>query len=316
MESIQSTQPCRLKFWGVRGSVPTPGASTVFYGGNTSCVEVRADNEIIILDAGTGIRLLGLALAEEFKDKPINLTLLLTHTHWDHIQGFPYFLPAYKAPNRVRILGYEGARLGLASTLAGQMESTYFPIALTEMPGSIVIEELKRWEFNVGAVRVRASVVNHPGLAVGYRLYTSGGSIAYLPDNEPFGREGGTHNPERSGEGESTEDTNTHLIEFIRDTDALIIDAQYVQEEYDEHIGWGHGCVDDVVRLAIAANVKHLFLFHHDPSHDDDYITKMVAHARDLATGHPLTIDAAREGEEFVLKKEAQSQLRRAIPPL
>ena len=145
-----SDQNTVVKFWGVRGSIPTPGQSTVFFGGNTSCVEVRADGEIIILDAGSGIRLLGESLAAEFQGQPIEMTLLITHTHWDHIQGFPFFLPAYDARNRVHILGYEGARDGLAATLAGQMESPYFPIALKQMPGNIVIEELKEMNFKVG----------------------------------------------------------------------------------------------------------------------------------------------------------------------
>src|SRR5438094_2099119 len=156
---------CRVKFWGVRGSVPTPGPSTVYYGGNTSCVEVRADGELIVLDAGTGIRLLGLALAKEFGEKPIDLTLLLSHTHWDHIQGFPFFGPAYNAKNKVHIMGYEGAMTGLGTTLAGQMESSYFPIALQEMPGNIIIEQQNNLEFNVGKVRVKAWAMNHPGIA-------------------------------------------------------------------------------------------------------------------------------------------------------
>src|SRR5437899_1934569 len=118
--SSPQTAGCRIRFWGVRGSIPAPGESTIEYGGNTACVEVRADGELIILDAGTGIRPLGLALEKEFNEKPINLTLLISHTHWDHIQGFPFFAPAYDKKNLVRILGYEGARSGLASTLAGQ----------------------------------------------------------------------------------------------------------------------------------------------------------------------------------------------------
>ncbi len=298
---------CRLKFWGVRGSVPTPGPSTVSYGGNTSCIEVRADDEIIVLDAGTGIRPLGLALAAEFGQQPINLTLLISHTHWDHIQGFPYFTPAYNSRNHVRILGYEGARHGLANTLAGQMESSYFPVALTEMPGSIAIEELQRMEFSIGRVEVRSMIVNHPGVVVGYRLFTSGGSIAYVPDNEPFGREGGSHHPDPNIELASAENENRQLVEFIREADILVIDAQYEQAEYDAHVGWGHGCVDDVVRLAIAGNVKHCFLFHHDPNHDDERVALMLAHARALAEAHnsPIRIDAAREGEEVLLKKQA-----------
>ena len=162
--------PTRVKFWGVRGSIPTPGPTTVEYGGNTSCVEVRADGQIIILDAGTGLRLLGRQLVAEFDTQPLDLTLLLTHTHWDHIQGLPFFLPVYKPQNHLRILGYEGARHGLEVVLAGQMESPFFPIGLREVPANVHIEELKEMNFSVGPVRVQAAFANHPGICVGYRL--------------------------------------------------------------------------------------------------------------------------------------------------
>ncbi|RYD69861.1 MAG: response regulator, partial [Verrucomicrobiaceae bacterium] len=288
----------QLRFWGVRGSIPTPGPATVHYGGNTSCIEVRADGELVVLDAGSGIRPLGLALAEEFKETPLNLTLLISHTHWDHIQGFPFFLPAYNPQNRVRILGYEGARAGLASTLAGQMESPYFPIALKQMPGNIVIEELGEMNFRLGNIRVEACFLNHPGVCVGYRLNTSSGSIVYVPDNE-WSIESGVASksaavPCRIEQG---------LADFVRDADVLVIDAQYDRSEYDHHVGWGHGCVDDVVKLAVAANVKQLFLFHHDPAHDDAYVTRMLENARAVAKemGGALQIEAAREGAEVIL---------------
>ncbi len=288
----------KVKFWGVRGSIPTPGPSTVFFGGNTSCVELRVDGELIILDAGSGIRPLGQALAAEFGERAINITVLITHTHWDHIQGFPFFLPAYKAKNRVRILGYEGARDGLAATLAGQMESPYFPIALKQMPGNIVIDELKDMTFHIGPVRVDACFSNHPGICVGYRLFTASGSVAYLPDNECFNE----HTAEAHG-GELPRTIEEKLAEFVQDADVLITDAQYTVGEYRRHVGWGHGCVDDVVRFAIAGRVKRLFLFHHDPEHDDREISSMLMHARDMATlaGSSIRIDAAREGEQIML---------------
>jgi phosphoribosyl 1,2-cyclic phosphodiesterase len=293
-----SGQTTVVKFWGVRGSIPTPGQSTVFFGGNTSCVEVRADGEIIILDAGSGIRPLGEALAQEFRTQPMAITILISHTHWDHIQGFPFFLPAYDARNRVRILGYEGAREGLAATLAGQMESPYFPIALKQMPGSIIIEELKDMNFNVGAVRVEACFSNHPGVCVGYKLHTASGSIVYLPDNESFNKEGG-----KTLHGALPRNLEQNITEFIREADVLILDSQYTSDEYRSHVGWGHGCVDDVVRLAVNNQVKRLFLFHHDPAHDDRAVSKMLMHARNLAqeAGSNLRVDAAREGEQFVL---------------
>src|SRR6266513_2160958 len=144
----------RIKFWGVRGSIPVPGPSTIGYGGNTTCVEVRTDGDIIILDAGSGIRELGLALEQEFGGAPINLTLLLTHTHWDHIQGLPFFLPAYQAKNTISVFGYQGARDGLATILAAQMELPFFPVSWKNLPGTIKVRELKKMEFNVGKVLV------------------------------------------------------------------------------------------------------------------------------------------------------------------
>ncbi|MDQ3626274.1 MAG: response regulator, partial [Verrucomicrobiota bacterium] len=176
----------RVKLWGVRGSIPVPGAATIRYGGNTTCVEVRADGEIIILDAGSGIRLLGMDLEKEFEDRPMKLSLLITHTHWDHIQGLPFFQPAYNQKNQIRVLGYEGARAGLAAILAGQMETQFFPVSLRDLQSNIAIEELKEMEFTIGKVRVQSKFANHPGICAGYRLFTSAGSIAFFPDNEPY----------------------------------------------------------------------------------------------------------------------------------
>src|SRR5205809_5145183 len=184
--SPRESIPARIRLWGVRDSIPRPGKSTVRYGGNTSCVEVRADGEIIILDAGTGIRLLGLALDKEFGPRSMKLTLLISHTHWDHIQGLPFFSPAYNQKNLIRVLGYEGARAGLATILASQMETPFFPVSLRQLPSHLAIEELKEMEFHIGTVKVQGKFANHPGICAGYRLFTSAGSIAYMPDNEPY----------------------------------------------------------------------------------------------------------------------------------
>jgi phosphoribosyl 1,2-cyclic phosphodiesterase len=301
-----------LRFWGVRGSIPTPGASTMFYGGNTSCLEVRADGEIIILDAGSGIRPLGLHLASEFNGLPLHLTLLISHTHWDHIQGFPFFLPAYNPVNQVHVLGYEGSRKGLEAILSAQMESPYFPIGLKQMPGNIQITELREFNFKVGRVKVQATFTNHPGICMGYRLETSNGSIAYLPDNEPFQRLRSLPDPAVGDAKQNAAYARTQdqrLIDFVKDVDVLVIDAQYNDREYQKHVGWGHGCLDDVVALAILANVKRLFLFHHDPGHDDAEVSRMVAWARQLAVEKQsaIRIEAAREGIEVFLRPERRA---------
>jgi phosphoribosyl 1,2-cyclic phosphodiesterase len=275
----------QVRFWGVRGSIATPGPSTLKFGGNTSCVEVRAGGRIIILDAGTGLRLLGKELADEFRDEPLDLVLLLTHAHWDHIQGLPFFAPVYNPQNHVRVVGYEGARYGLQSVLNGQMEHPFFPIGL---PANVSIEETSEWSFQIGPVQVNATPANHPGLCVGYRVSAAGRSLAFFPDNElPAASQG----PVQNG-------PNGRLVDFVRGVDVLIMDTQYTRNEYEEHIGWGHGCMEEVVELALAAGVKQLFLFHHDPEHDDQKISEMVTSARALVAGKQgeLRVDAAREG--------------------
>ena len=270
-----------IKFWGVRGSIPTPGRDTVRYGGNTTCIEVRIGDDIIILDAGTGLRALGQSLLKEFKHQPLSLTLLISHTHWDHIQGLPFFAPIYDARCRLRILGGEGARKGLVAALTGQMESSYFPVPFSKLPSNIEIEELRDFNFAIGSTLVRAHRANHPGFCVGYRLFSPDGLVCFFPDTEP--RHGGD---------------DRDLIDFIREADVLILDSQYDRAEYKKHTGWGHGCVEDSVALALRAGVKKLILFHHDPDHDDKTIDTHVRHARALVRQQQgsLKIEAAREG--------------------
>ena len=277
----------KIRFWGVRGSIPVPGPQTARFGGNTSCVEVRADGQIVILDAGSGLHPLGASLVAEVREQPLDVTLLITHTHWDHIQGFPFFAPAYEPRNRIRVCGFAEALGGLRETFARQMETPFFPIPLTKMSEGVVFEELGGDAFQIGGIRVSACRTSHPGLCYGYRLDTSAGSICYLPDHEV----GGVN----AAPGDAS------VAQLIHEADLVILDAQYTAEEYRGREGWGHSSMEDAVRVARDAGAKQLHLFHHDPAHDDDLLDQMLQKARRIAAGSGMRVRSAREGEQITL---------------
>jgi phosphoribosyl 1,2-cyclic phosphodiesterase/CheY-like chemotaxis protein len=305
---VAAMGPTLIRFWGVRGSIPTPGRETSVYGGNTSCVEIRVGDQIIILDAGSGIRRLGQSLMKEITDTGLNVALLVTHTHWDHIQGFPFFIPAYHPKVNVRILGYEGSVHGLRGALFEQMQTAFFPVGLNQMATHLTFEELTDMEFNLGGVKVRTMFANHPGICLGYRLSTPNGDIAYLPDHETYER----YEVERQkAERETSPDglayariQDQKVIDFLRGAEVIIADSQYDAIEYPSRRGWGHSCFDDTVQLAERAGAKRLFLFHHDPDHTDEKISAMVERAQGAVaqSGGKLIVTAAREGDEISLE--------------
>lgn len=265
-----------VRFWGVRGSIPCPGPNTVRYGGNTSCVEVRCGNDRLVFDAGSGLRLLGLALAEE--NGPTDIDLFLSHSHIDHLIGLPFFVPAFVKGNRLRLwAGNLKAAGGVQETVRKLMSYPLFPIEIEAAQGKIEFND-----FEPGAVltprpdiKVMTTPLNHPGGATGYRVEYGGRAMAYITDTEL-----------NAGEMDPA------LLELARDASIVIIDTTYTDEELPEHVGWGHSSWQQAVRLANEAGVGKLFLFHHDPEHDDDEMDRIAAAA---AKARPGTV-VAREG--------------------
>jgi phosphoribosyl 1,2-cyclic phosphodiesterase len=231
---------------------------------------------------------------------------LITHAHWDHIQGLPFFAPVYEKKNEIRVRGYDGVDTTFSEIMAEPMKAPFFPIAMRELSAKIDIKKLTEMEFSTGKVQVRARFVNHPGVCAGYRVFTNAGSIAFLPDHEPFrflhSAKANHMNPEQAKKTATEE--RTSLVEFLKGSDILILDAQYTDAEYETHVGWGHGSVSSAVSLALDAEVRRLLLFHHDPTHDDAMVDAMVDEARRLIreSGKDLEVDGAREGEELVLR--------------
>ncbi len=290
-----------VHFWGVRGSIPTPGPETVKYGGNTSCVELRCGAERLILDAGSGLRRLGLELAGE----PLTANLLLSHTHWDHIQGLPFFRPAYSRANRLHILGGPGTRAKIQTALRAQMDPIEFPVPLHFLAGIAAIDEFACSATTLGAFDVRTIGLNHPGGCTGFRIEAAGRTVAYLPDHESYRLAIQSGEPAAAARAQQAEND---LIDFLASCDLLILDSQYDRADYPSHVGWGHGCVDDSVALATRAGVGQLVLFHHDPEHDDRKIDAMLAQARRQVreTGASLEVTAAREREEIAPRAREQ----------
>ena len=308
MPSISgSSSPARLKFWGTRGSIAVPGPETLRYGGNTTCVELRADGEIIVLDAGSGIRPLGIALDKEFQAQPMRLSLLITHAHWDHIQGFPFFQPAYDSKNEIRIFGFDGVGTTFRDIITEPMKAPFFPITMRQLSARMDINKLNEMKFSLGKLDIHATFVNHPGVCAGYRIFTSSGSVAFLPDHEPYAfflhaARGKQLSPTQARQ--IAADQHGALVQFLRGSEVLILDSQYTDQEYQTHIGWGHGSISSAVSLALEAEVQTLLLFHHDPSHDDEMLDAMVESARQLATrsGSRLEVIGAQQGSEILLE--------------
>jgi phosphoribosyl 1,2-cyclic phosphodiesterase len=290
-----------VTFWGTRGSIAAPGPATTVYGGNTSCVEVRAGEDILIFDAGTGIRELGLALIKEFHNRPLTVHLFISHTHRDHIQGFPFFMPAYMPGTTVQLYGAPGPGRSLEKLLAGQMNPDYFPVALGDMAAKIQMHEFQGTSFQIGNTTVAATYLNHPGMTLGYRVTTGGKTIVYATDNEQY-RATLEHVGQRAEAGRQFgQHLDEAFVSFVSGADLYIGEAQYTDEEYRERIGWGHSPLSATVEVALKANVKSLALFHHDPMHSDDVVAAMEAEARRLVTsrGGTLHCFAAREGQKL-----------------
>jgi phosphoribosyl 1,2-cyclic phosphodiesterase len=290
--------PAFVKFWGTRGSIPTPSSWTRVYGGNTSCVEVRFDDTVFICDAGSGIRELGKDLLVR-NSRPKVLHLLITHTHWDHIQGFPFFTPAYMRDNEIRIYGESAADNSPYRLLSGQMSSDYFPVSFRDLGASVIPDFLENGRKEVGGVTVRSLPLNHPGGCHGYIFEKNGCKIVYATDNELEIRAGEAF-PDFNNEGNLRQMPEA-LIEAIRGADLLIADAQYDEKEYSTKRGWGHSCCYSVTDLGIRAGVKNLALFHHDPESTDEAIDVKIQTCMRRAEkfGGKLTIFAAREGVEM-----------------
>jgi CheY-like chemotaxis protein len=286
-----------VRFWGTRGSLAKPGPTTLRYGGNTSCVEVRGvDGTLVVLDCGTGAHALGQSLVSG--SAPADRGhLLISHTHWDHIQGFPFFAPLFVPGHTWDI--YAPGALGqqLERTLAGQMEYSYFPVTLGQLAATTRYHDLVEGRFAVGSVRVVSRYLNHPALTLGYRLESGGAVVVYSADHEPH-----APNPASAGESPTHAEDRRH-VDFLADADLVIHDAQYTLDEYAQKRGWGHTPAEWAVDYAVAAGAKQLALFHHDPLRDDDAVDRVVDRCRRRAdtAGNALHVFAAAEGQEVPL---------------
>lgn len=294
----------RIRFWGTRGSIATPGPDTIHFGGNTSCVELTTSGgELLVFDCGTGAHRLATALMSQGR-KSIHANILLGHTHWDHIQGFPFFSPAFVKGNSAAIYAPEGGHGSLQDVLAGQMEFTYFPVELNQLPATITYHDLTEGVRDIGGARVTAQFLNHPAMTLGYRVEADGVAVVYLVDHEPFSDELWRAGDEPGRIESILHDGDRRHARFMADADLVIHDAQYTPDEYAAKKTWGHSSYDYVVQLAAAAGVRQLALTHHDPGHDDRAVADIERKARALALtlGTSLDVFCAYEGCELVLE--------------
>ena len=288
----------RVTIWGTRGSIPTPGPSTARYGGNTPCVAVeKADgdgHQLLVLDAGTGIRPLGRELSES-RNGSLKVDLIVSHTHWDHIQGLPFFAPFFDKENQVRIWGSRQGEVDLEAILRQQMSPVVFPVPLDALAAELTVEHVNEGEFEVSGFTIQAMRLRHPGHTLGYRLWTSrgGASMAYVTDNE-LGP---------GGDYDVGHDWRAEFVQFLEGADVLVHDAMYTMDELDRHRGWGHSSYLEAVELAAEAGTKRLVLFHHMPEHNDGALDEILDRARTAANkaDKSLEVIAATEGMQLTV---------------
>jgi phosphoribosyl 1,2-cyclic phosphodiesterase len=297
-------------FWGVRGSLPVSSRNTSFYGGSTSCVEVIADNGThIVFDGGSGIHPLG---NKYMKDGlPENISIFITHAHWDHIQGLPFFIPAFIPGKTITFYGCNQGDIPFKEVLKHQMETPYFPVKLSSWMADITFESIGETVVDINGIKVMSSYAEHPGMTLGYRMEYKGKSIVYMPDDEPFARfDINKVFVDHDGDDEDLdmervflEDQKTKFFGFIDNVDVLIHDAQYTPEEYKSKFGWGHSSFDFVVRAALYGKVRHLVLFHHDANRSDKDLDNIVEICRKMAAdaGSSMKITAASQNDPGIV---------------
>jgi len=278
-----------ISFYGTRGSIPSPGKETVRYGGNTACTVITRKNNLVILDSGSGIRKLGAELAQQMQKFNYKGIMFISHVHWDHIQGFPFFVPFYDAKNKFIVCGPKSVHYTLETVLKVQMQPPHFPVKLSDLPAKIDFRELQTKTYKFDGITVKPAMAQHPQTATfTYRISLNGFSIVYATDTEHYKNE-----------------MDTEILKQARGADILIYDSQYTPEEYSSRTGWGHSTWLEGTKIAKAAGVKMLVLYHHDPSSTDEKIKAIEDNAKKI---FPSTI-AAKEGMKIHLLEEEMMKI-------
>ena len=295
-----------VRFWGTRGSIPSPGRQTVRYGGNTPCLELRTpDDWLIVLDAGTGIRELGRSLVARANGSPVNGDIFLTHAHWDHIQGLPFFAPIFHPGNHFTIWGSKAMETSIGRVVRDQMSPVVFPVTFEQIAATIEFRELGDAHHVRGGYDVRAMPVRHTGGALGYRFSATAGTSASTSKN-PATRHGLVYisdnelNPNASYE--SPAHWRRELVRFVEHARILVHDSMFTAEEYGQHQGWGHSTYEDAVDLALEAGVEKLVLFHHKPERSDEEVDRHTEACRALAQRRGGTLEVVAAAEGLVLE--------------
>jgi len=289
-----TTDRCSYHLWGTRGSIPVSGHGFVRHGGNTACMEVNCGDDTVIVDAGTGVRQLGLKLV---KQEPRRIHILITHTHWDHIQGFPFFAPAYVPGFEIIIYGAAAFKKDLGSIFRGQLDRDYFPVQFEDMRANIEFRSLQGDSLQVGPFGVTWEYTQHPAATVGFKFQIGDKTLAYVSDNEfLYGYLG---DPKPIALDSSILMPHRRLVDFLAGADLLIGEAQYTNEEYRTKIGWGHSSLSNACLLTRLAQVKRWVVTHHDPLHDDAFLDQKLNLTREILRSLDYPIQVSHGYDEL-----------------